>query len=91
MRVGLHGEVNTYHAWFIYIEAVFRLIQTLTDNKNNYTIHRLHTFMEIEVLWEMLLYEVIEDKMCTGSLGRVYSGVASLTASADRMKWVTLG
>ena len=35
--------------------------------------------------------EVIEDKICSGSLGRVYSGVASLTASADRMKWVTPG
>jgi len=35
--------------------------------------------------------EVIDNKMCAGSLGRVYSGVASLTASANRMKWVTPG
>lgn len=34
---------------------------------------------------------MIDNKMCSGCLGRVHSGAASLTASANRMKWVTPG
>lgn len=52
VRLGLHCEVNTYHAWFIYIEAASDWYKHWQATR---TIHRLCTFMEIEVLWGMFL------------------------------------